>query len=86
MATLTERRREARTYAGYRAAYLVDGHLAVVLHGLDSGIESDPENPWVVLCDDHSTIVSARTLADAKVIGQVGGTLWCESCRAATQT
>jgi len=40
--------------------------------------ELDTEDPWMVVCEDHSTMVSAPTMALAKQ--SMAYPTWCEAC------
>ncbi len=40
--------------------------------------ELDTEDPWMVVCEDHSTMVSAPTMALAKQ--SMAYPTWCEQC------
>lgn len=56
-----------------------------VYHGLQSGIENNPETPWVTVCEKHSACVCHRTLAAAKLhAADPAG--WCEDCATALAT
>lgn len=52
-----------------------------VYHGEQSGLEVDPDDPWVTVCEEHGTLVShpTRALASAHASDPLG---WCEECRA----
>jgi hypothetical protein len=39
--------------------------LVGIYHGYQSGIEADPEYPWVSVCEVHHTCVAHTTLTDA---------------------
>jgi hypothetical protein len=56
------------------------GRLVGVYHGVQSGMESDPETPWVTVCEEHGMLVGHPSLrlamgwaADPEV--------FCEDCR-----
>lgn len=48
-------------------------------HGLQSGIDSDPECPWATVCEDHGFLVNHQSLANAKIAMTVPD--WCEECQ-----
>jgi hypothetical protein len=54
--------------------------LVGVYHGVQSGMEEDPENPWITVCEVHHNCVCHPTLALAKDHA-VDPTGWCEECR-----
>lgn len=54
--------------------------LVGVYHAEQAGIDSDPENPWVTVCEEHGSIVTHRTLAMA--MSQLPDpSEFCEDCR-----
>lgn len=56
------------------------GTLVGLYHGQQSGIEMDPETPWVTVCEEHGSCVCHETLALAKSwLADPAG--WCEDCR-----
>lgn len=55
------------------------GLLIGVYHGLQSGMESDPDTPWVTVCEAHSNLVGHATLAIARSWAAEPVT-WCETC------
>jgi hypothetical protein len=77
-------RSAARTWAGFRSCRFAkqNDRLIVVVHAHEAGIDSDPENPWATVCDDHGTICThpTRTLAEQWAADPEG---WCEPCREA---
>lgn len=58
------------------------GTLVGVYHGLQSGIERDPETPWVTVCEAHGSCVCHGTLALA-MSWLPDPTGWCDDCREA---
>lgn len=55
------------------------GTLVGVYHGAQSGMEMDPEYPWITVCEVHANCVSHSTLALAKShAADPEG--WCEDC------
>jgi hypothetical protein len=56
------------------------GTLVGVYHGFQSGMESDPETPWVTVCEVHGSIVGHSSLRLA--MGWAADPeQWCEECR-----
>ncbi len=53
-----------------------------IYHSEQSGYESDPEIPWVTLCEDHGFLVGHPTLALARQWAP-DPTGWCDECRQA---
>lgn len=55
------------------------GLLVGVYHGVQSGLECDPELPWVTVCEHHHTLVGhpSLKLALAHSTDPAG---WCEDC------
>lgn len=51
-----------------------------VYHSGQSGLESDPEIPWITLCEDHGYLVGHPTLALAREWA-ADPTGWCDECR-----
>ena len=58
----------------------VTGTLVGVYHGDQSGLEGDPEHPWITVCEVHSACISSPTLALAKSAA-TDPAGWCEDCR-----
>lgn len=58
------------------------GTLVGLYHGLQSGIEADPELPWVTVCEEHSTLVCHETLALARMTLPDPAS-FCDECREA---
>ncbi len=56
----------------------VTGTLIGLYHGIQSGIDSDPETPWVTMCEKHSNLVSHSSLKSAKAA--MGCPDWCPNC------
>jgi len=56
------------------------GTLVGLYHGEQSGIESDPDVPWVTVCEEHHTLVCHRTLELARS-HQPDPCGWCQDCR-----
>jgi hypothetical protein len=56
------------------------GNLIGVYHGEQSGIESDPESPWVTLCEEHGNLVCHRSLRLA-MDHAAAPEMWCEDCQ-----
>jgi len=49
-------------------------------HGEQSGMERDPESPWVTVCEVHNTLVAHASLALARShLPRPDG--WCDECR-----
>lgn len=55
-----------------------DGHLIAIFASVASGIESDPELPWSVSCEDHNTCVCTPTLDAAR---RCKTDDFCDDCR-----
>lgn len=56
------------------------GTLVGLYRSAEGDMEVDPELPYTTVCEDHSTLVSHRTLADARAnLGHPEG--WCDACR-----
>ena len=70
-----------RSYAGYRRHLVAEnGALVVLLDAREAGISDAPDEPWVLLCDVHSSILTdtnRRRLAGWMRSPQD----WCEDCR-----
>lgn len=61
------------------------GTLVGLYHGEQSGMEADPELPWVTVCEIHHNLVGHASLANARE--HLGfPTNWCEECRVAHET
>lgn len=54
------------------------GILVGVYHGVQSGIEVDPEFPWTTVCEKHFNLVSHSSLANAKA--SIAHPDWCSNC------
>ena len=55
------------------------GTLVGVYHGEQSGMECDPDYPWITVCEEHSTICTHSTLALAKYHA-ADPSEWCRAC------
>lgn len=55
------------------------GTMVGVYHGDQSGIESDPTDPWVTVCEAHHNLMCHPTLALAK-LHAAEPRAWCEDC------
>lgn len=55
------------------------GTLVGVYHGEQSGMETDPAEPWLTVCEAHSSLVAHPTLALAKRHAPFPES-WCEEC------
>lgn len=60
------------------------GTLVGIYHGLQSGLEADPECPWVTVCEAHGCLVSHGSLRLAKMSAPAPDD-WCEDCRKPTE-
>ena len=60
----------------------ITGTLSGVYHGVQSGMENDPDIPWQTVCEDHSTLVGHSTLKLA-MDHAADPSGWCEDCREA---
>lgn len=56
------------------------GALVGVYHGEQSGMEGDPDSPWITVCEEHHNLVGHRSLRLAKSHA-VDPTMWCEDCQ-----
>lgn len=54
--------------------------LVGVYHAEQAGLDTDPENPWVTVCEEHGCLVSHPTLEFARR-NAADPTEWCEDCR-----
>lgn len=61
------------------------GTLVGVYHGVQSGMETDAVEPWLTVCEAHSSLVAHPTLALAKSWA-ADPTMWCEDCAAKKST
>jgi hypothetical protein len=71
-------------YAGMRILRRArsTGTLVGLYHAAEAGIDNDPENPWVTVCEEHNTFVSHQTRKHAE--GFLSHPYeWCELCRQA---
>jgi hypothetical protein len=55
------------------------GPIVGVYRNAESGMESDPETPWSVVCESHNTIVCIETRSAAKSITDPAE--FCDDCR-----
>lgn len=55
------------------------GTLVGLYHGEQSGMECDPEYPYVTVCEEHHTLVCHATLADARRCRDPRD--FCDDCR-----
>jgi hypothetical protein len=55
------------------------GFLVGLYDGVQSGIESDPETPWVTVCEEHGNCVCHRTQKLAR--SHMAVPEWCEECQ-----
>lgn len=54
--------------------------LEVALYnGLESGIDSDEEHPWVTVCEAHGNLVNHPSLRLAR--SHMAMPEWCEECQ-----
>lgn len=56
------------------------GHLVTLYHSVQSGIEMDPETPWTLVCEEHSSCVCHSSLREARG-WMAEPDQWCEPCR-----
>lgn len=75
-----ELRAESQRRAGCRSlSYCpATGALVGVYNANQAGMDDD--EPWMTVCEDHSTIVSSRTMALAK-LSALDTSEFCEECR-----
>jgi hypothetical protein len=55
------------------------GTLVGVYHGEQSGLDANPEMPWLTVCEKHHTCVCHETLVSAKRTRDPAE--FCEDCR-----
>lgn len=56
------------------------GSIVGVYHGVQSGMENDPETPWVTVCEVHGNLVGHPSLRQA--MGWAADPeMFCEDCR-----
>jgi hypothetical protein len=60
----------------------ITGTLVGIYHGEQSGMESDPDVPWVTVCEAHNTLVGHPSLRLARHHAP-DPTGWCQDCQAA---
>jgi len=60
------------------------GTLVGHYHGEQAGLEDDPENPWVCVCETHHTLVTVPTQALMRSIRDPRE--FCEECREKNKT
>lgn len=56
------------------------GVTVFLFHGDQSGLESDPEVPWMTVCEEHASCVGHKTLKDARS-WMAEPQMWCEGCQ-----
>jgi NADH:ubiquinone oxidoreductase subunit F (NADH-binding) len=74
---------EAETRAGcVRLSYCRrgTGPMIGVYKSDEAGMESDPETPWSVVCEEHNTIVCTFTRAEAMSTASDSRN-FCDDCR-----
>lgn len=73
--------KEAKKEAGLveRRRCRLTGFEVGLYNGLESGIDSDADSPWVTMCEEHGNLVSHRTLRLARSHMVVPE--WCEECQ-----
>ena len=56
------------------------GTYVGLYHGAEAGIDPDPQNPYVTVCEEHHTIAShpTRRLAERHLSYPAE---WCDACR-----
>jgi hypothetical protein len=86
VSTRSDRRADARTWAGYRHASFArsTGTLVVLVHSAEQGIEDDPDLPWTLLCDDHDSCVCFERQSDAWAC-MSQPEMFCDDCRDLTE-
>ena len=57
----------------------ITGFKVGLYHGVQSGLEGDPETPWIVVCEEHSNCLSVTSLGIAR--SHMSVPEWCEDCR-----
>ena len=55
------------------------GTRAGLYQSVQGGMECDPELPWTTVCEEHNTLVSHGTLAQARRCRDPRE--WCDDCR-----
>lgn len=60
------------------------GPLVGIYRNAESGMESDPETPYSVVCEEHNTLVSVETL---RIAGNTATDTcnFCDDCREAQE-
>lgn len=53
--------------------------LVGIYHGAQSGLDADPETPYVSVCESHSALIGHRSLRVAKRFRNPAE--WCDDCR-----
>lgn len=67
----------------YRKARSTGTHVGLY-HSDEAGIESDPELPWSIVCEEHAGVVSCKTRKDAESYLSHPED-WCPTCQEATR-
>ncbi len=58
----------------------ITGTRVGVYHAEQSGLDNDPEYPWITVCEEHDVLCSHPTLKIAKDHA-VDPTGWCHLCQ-----
>lgn len=56
------------------------GVTVSLFHGDQSGLETDPEIPWMTVCEQHASCMGHKALRDARA-WMAHPQVWCEGCR-----
>lgn len=51
-----------------------------IYHGEQSGMQDEPEYPWITFCEEHGNLVGHQTLSLAKSWAP-DPSGWCDDCR-----
>lgn len=55
------------------------GFQVGLYNGLESGMDSDEEFPWITVCEEHNTLVNHPSLRLAR--SHMAMPEWCEECQ-----
>lgn len=73
---------EATGHAGliHRARSRQTKTVVGIYRAAEAGIDTDPDLPYAVVCEDHATCLSVATLSHARATASDPGN-WCDDCR-----
>jgi len=55
------------------------GTVMGLYHAEQGGLDTDPENPWATVCEEHGSVVTHSSLKLAR--GHLAVPDWCEDCQ-----